>query len=60
LAAGDSSGLGQRRGVVVGELEGAEAGHHIEVVVGPGQRLEVADADIRIRGAFGRDLGQFG
>ena len=44
--------------MIVGELEGAEAGHHVEGAVGPGQRLEVTDAQVRSRGAFGRDVDQ--
>ena len=46
--------------MIVGELEGAEAGHHVKGPAGPGQRLEVTHVQVRLWGAAGGDLDQFG
>jgi hypothetical protein len=55
---GDPSGLGQRLGMIAGELEAAEACHNVEGVVWPRQCVEVADPQIRLRVLFGRDFDQ--
>jgi hypothetical protein len=55
---GDPSGLGKRPGMIVGELEAAEAGHDVEGVLWPRQCVEVADPQIRLRVLFGSDFDQ--